>query len=77
MFFTVSSKFGLKAELLHFGNMFPSVRMVQTVHTKKRTSTFGFCCQKYAAKNTSGINVLTSTLQQWRLCRKAGTLFFF
>jgi len=35
MLFNVSSKFSLKAELLHFGNMFPSVTMVQAVHTNK------------------------------------------
>jgi hypothetical protein len=59
MLFIVSSNVSLKAVLLHFGNMFSSVRMVQTVHTKKRTSTFRFCCQKYATNNTGGINVLT------------------
>jgi hypothetical protein len=60
MLFNVSAKFSLKSVLLHFGNMFPSVTMVQAVHMKKtRTSIFRFCRQKYATNNTGGINVLT------------------
>jgi hypothetical protein len=47
MDFIVSSKVSLKAELLHSENMFPSVPLVQAVHTKNTRVPSGF-----AAKNT-------------------------